>query len=380
MSNEIEVHSSRQMLNPATDSWMAVSNDVAMLANNIAHTEFVPAGLRGKDGAKVAAAILTGRELGLAPMTALASIHVINGKPGISAEMMRGLVLVAGHEIVVSEVSTQRVVIKGRREGSTEWTTVAWSDADARRAGLSSQNYQKYPRQMLTARATTELCRLIFADVIHGLRSVEELDEFEVDEVVVGDVPAAEPVAAAPVKKVGRKRAVKTQPVDSAPVVEEAAPVAAARKSPPVTRRGKAPEQSSAVQGGGDAGEGSPAVDAGGSNEGLPPALAGIVDAEIVDAEIVEESAVEVIEEPDEPRLTEKQRNLILVRFDQLAVKDRAERLWTSSQIVGRELKSANDLSRSEAGRLIDELARCQTRGDLELLLGSLPAAEGAGQ
>lgn len=376
--SEIELRR-ETMLNPATDSWMSVSDDVARLAHNIAHTEFVPAGLRGKDGAKVAAAILTGRELGLAPMTALASIHVINGKPGISAEMMRALVLAAGHEIVVSEVGTQRVVIKGRREGTTEWTTVAWSDADAKRAGLSGGNYSKYPRQMLTARATTELCRLIFADVIHGLRSIEELDELGPEEVVVGEVPAEDetPAATPPAKKtVSRKRTVKVQPVDQETEAAGEPPTEPReRRRPPVTRRGTKDPDPTPVQGqaGTDAGEASEPEGTAVDQAAVPAGEDDIVDAEIVEDD---PAPVEVVADA-EPRLTPKQRNLILKRFDDLEVTDRTERLWTSSQIVGRELGSANDMTRSEAGHLIDALARCQSRGDLELVLEQVQASDG---
>ena len=82
--------------------------------------------------------------------------------------------------------------------------------------------------------------------------------------------------------------------------------------------------------------------------------------------------------EDAEPRLTEKQRNLILVRFNELQIEDRAERLWTCSQIVGRELGSANDMSRSEAGHVIDALARCQTRGDVEIVVEQAQKQQGA--
>lgn len=369
--SEIEKYDRGQMLNPATDSWTAVTQDVYGLANAIAHTEFVPAGLRGKDGAKVAAAILTGRELGLPPMTSLSSIHVINGKPGISAEMMRALVMQAGHEIVVSEVGTQRVVIKGKRENSSEWTTVVWTAQDATRAGLRGGNYDKYPRQMLTARATTELCRLIFADVIHGLRSIEELDELGPDEITVGEAvePDAPAEAPGPKKTVSRKRQAKVQPADAETTETEPQSEPATRRRPTVTKRGANPAPVGKPE---QSGNDVPPTSEPQTGEGAAVAAAPSppVEDEIHEAEILPDppADVEVVEDA-EPRLTDKQRNLILVRFDQLEIPDRAERLWTCSQIVGRELGSANDLSRTEAGHVIDSLARCQTRGDVELVV-----------
>lgn len=371
------------MLDPVTDSWTSVVEDVGWLAAKISHTEFVPAGLRGRDGSKVAAAILTGRELGLPPMTALQSIHVINGKPGISAEMMRALVLQAGHEIVLSDVSSQKVTIKGRRENSQEWTTVTWTAQDAARAGLRGGNYDKYPRQMLTARATTELCRLIFADVIHGLRSIEELDELGADEIVVGDVPEPdEPAAAAGARTVARKRtAAKVQPVDADAQGEQPKTKTTQRRRPTVTKRGAKPAPSVVAEQSGTDDPPASEPQPHGEGEGVAVAVAPspVGEDDVHEAEIVEDEPPAEVEpvEDAEPRITEKQRNLILVRFEQLEITDRGERLWTCSQIVGRQLESANDMTRSEAGRVIDELARCQTRGDVELVVEQAQKEQG---
>lgn len=178
------------LIDRATDSWTAVLGPVVDLANNIATTEFVPTGLRGNT-AKVVAAILHGRELGLAPMTALAHTQVINGRPGTSAEVMRALILQAGHDLHIETSTAEKCTIKGRRSGWAEdrWTTVTWTIQDAARAGLTEDRrkdgkvtpsmYKRWPAAMLLARATTTLARMVFADVIHGMRSVEELQEME---------------------------------------------------------------------------------------------------------------------------------------------------------------------------------------------------------
>jgi hypothetical protein len=64
----------------------------------IAHTEFVPVGLRGKEPA-ILACVATGRALGIDDMTALRSIHIIDGKATFSAELMVQLVRRRGHSI-----------------------------------------------------------------------------------------------------------------------------------------------------------------------------------------------------------------------------------------------------------------------------------------
>lgn len=61
---------------------------------------------------------------------------------------------------------------------------------------------------------------------------------------------------------------------------------------------------------------------------------------------------------PSDGKLSDPQRNKLMAAFSDLGVEDRAERLRMSSQIVGRELGSANDLTGDEAHKLIDELER----------------------
>lgn len=160
-----------------TDGWATVLPAVGDLATKIAQTEFVPDSLRGKPAA-IAAAILYGRELGLEPMTSLRSVNVIKGKPALSAEAMRALVLAAGHDIRFQEMTSARCVIVGKRKGQDETTTVTFTMDDAKKMGVGGgQQYSKMPRQMLAARATAELCRLIFADAIGGLQVDVEVDD-----------------------------------------------------------------------------------------------------------------------------------------------------------------------------------------------------------
>jgi hypothetical protein len=174
----------------------------ADLAERIYRTEFVKGALRGRPEA-VLACILAGHEVGVGPLQALAKIDVIDGKPTMSAELMRGLVLRAGHDIWVEENTTTRVTVCGRRAGREFVSKVTWTMDDAKRAGLSGkQNWQKYPRAMLLARATSELCRLMFADVLGGISySVEELEDG-------GDIPPAEqPAETVPARATVKRRA-----------------------------------------------------------------------------------------------------------------------------------------------------------------------------
>ena len=163
--------------NEQTDGWIPVLKPIVALANEISETEFVPAALRGNSPA-VAACILFGREIDVAPMHALQNIHIIEGRPSVSAEQMRAMVLAAGHEIAFGETSGAKCEIKGRRKGSQVWTVVEWTAAMADAAQLlGKKNWIRYRGDMLIARASAKLCRMIFADVVRGMRTTEELED-----------------------------------------------------------------------------------------------------------------------------------------------------------------------------------------------------------
>lgn len=171
------------------DSWVPVLGAVAELAQKISGTDFVPDTMRGKPAA-VAAAILAGREMGIGPMTALQNIHVIKGKPGQSAQLMRSLVLAAGHSLRFVETTDSRCIIEGRRQNEDEWERVTFTADQARRAKI---DLGLYPEDKLVARASSRLCRRKFADCLAGMAySTEELEDGDTDEHVapISAIPA----------------------------------------------------------------------------------------------------------------------------------------------------------------------------------------------
>ena len=192
--------------------WVVLLAEVGQLAHAIANTDFVPKAMRGNEAA-IAASILYGDEVGLSPMQALAKIAVIDGKPSLAAEAQRALILAAGHNIWLEEQTTTKVTIAGKRFDQDQIGRVTWTMDDARRAKLDGkQNWRTYPRQMLVARASAELARSMFADVIGGLAATEELD----DQGATPDAP--ETPSPAPTR---RRRAAKASAPVIAPVLAQ---------------------------------------------------------------------------------------------------------------------------------------------------------------
>lgn len=164
----------------------------------LAPTPFIPTSYRKrgdqwleKDAVAqtAAAAMLSGDEVGLSPMQSLASIDVIEGKPALNALAQRALVQAHGHDVWIHERiadgrgdrSRVSVTVRGRRAGSDHIAESTWSLDRARQAGLlSKRNWQNHPEAMCFARASSDVCRQIAADVLLGLAySTEELQDEE---------------------------------------------------------------------------------------------------------------------------------------------------------------------------------------------------------
>lgn len=336
-----------------TDSWIQVVGNVAQLAERIAATEFVPRGLRGNVPA-TAAAILYGREVGLPPMTALSQTHVVEGRPGMSAEAMRALILAAGHEVVVDETTGALCTMRGRRHGSEHWTTVTWTLDMARAAGLTGKNnWKSYPRQMLQARATAELARLAFPDVIHGFRAVEELEDMGADE---GPAEAPRPGTSSTVR---RRKSTTAKPVP-APPAEISGPPLETDLPPLPDEEPPAPVEPV---------EEDPKPDEDARDTSPSPAP-GAAPPEQPAREEAEQDAAPGASKPS----TQAQRRMLFAQIKGLGIDtdDDQERRYIAGRLLGRELGSFTDLTKDDATTLIDTLGRFADKAALWEFLDAL--------
>jgi hypothetical protein len=143
--------------------------------------------------ADMMAAVITGAELGVAPMASIRQLYLINGQASMMAQLMAGLVFRAGHQIryiVNTEdesvtAEAYRLTPKGTNPDPLEATHVfqggwTFSKQDAELAGLEEKTtYEQYPYLMYAARATSALCRLYFPEVVSGVGYVP--DEIGID-------------------------------------------------------------------------------------------------------------------------------------------------------------------------------------------------------
>lgn len=175
---------------PSVATFVEDARELYKLAEVLSTTAFVPVAMRGKPQ-EITGCMLFGREIGLPFMASLQEIAIIQGRPTLSANGMRGLAMKAGVIFRLDESTETRCVMSALPPNATEWTTVTWTLDQAKRAGLTTkENWSKQPGAMLIARATSQLCRLVAANVLIGAPySIEEMRD-----VPANDTPPAKPV------------------------------------------------------------------------------------------------------------------------------------------------------------------------------------------
>jgi 5'-3' exonuclease len=131
----------------------------------------------------VLSTILAGRELGLQAMASLRAFHIIDGKPALAADLIRALVLKSGavEYFRCTERTAERATFVIKRKGEPEVPLTytidegkaAWAKDEK---AWKASGWGRNPADMLVARASAKLARLVCPDVTHGLYAPEELD------------------------------------------------------------------------------------------------------------------------------------------------------------------------------------------------------------
>jgi hypothetical protein len=137
--------------------------------------------------------IHVGRELGLSAMQSVRGIYVVSGKPVISADLLVSVMINSGKcDFWTTEEDTpERVTIATRRRGTDRVERRTWTIEDARRAGLVGKDiWARYPAQMLSHRAAADLARRVYPDVLFGVYTPDEAEDFEGGAATVGTPPA----------------------------------------------------------------------------------------------------------------------------------------------------------------------------------------------
>lgn len=108
--------------------------------------------------------------VGVNPMSALnGGMYYVRGKVELSAAMMNELIRSKGHSITKDKASNEKIcILHGKRKDNGDTWCESFSIDDAQKAGIYANQWLKYPKDMLFARALSRLARQLFPDVIKG--------------------------------------------------------------------------------------------------------------------------------------------------------------------------------------------------------------------
>ncbi len=195
MSTEISTHR-------ASGLALATFDDAFRFAKMVAGSDFAPKDFKGKPESCLLA-IQHGSEVGLSPMQSLQSIACINGRPSVWGDAALALVIGSPvceyvRETVDGEGDAMVATCEAKRRGYEKASVVRFGVADAKKAGLwgKAGPWTQYSRRMLQMRARGFALRDAVPDVLRGLVTAEEAQDYPQGEPA--KQPAREPMVIGP--------------------------------------------------------------------------------------------------------------------------------------------------------------------------------------
>lgn len=189
----------------------------------LASSSMIPKAFQGKPE-DVLVCVQWGCEIGLAPLQALQNIAVINGKPSIYGDAAMALVQASSvcedvEEYFDGEGTPNPVAVCVARRKGRKAVTVRFGIDDAKRAGLWGKQgpWSMYPKRMMQMRARGFALRDAFPDVLRGLITSEEAQDFVESQL---PVPVAKP--ANPLDLIAPSKVVIPEQTIDPMVIEEA--------------------------------------------------------------------------------------------------------------------------------------------------------------
>lgn len=156
--------------------------------------EFLPKGIRTPQAAL--AVIMRAQELGLSTMRAISGMYIVDQKVGMSYDLLLEVLGNRGYEWGFLKRTDKKAHVMLRRSKRHPWGLdefvhecehcpkphaghcEVWTIEDAKRAKLAGKdNWQKYPKAMLSARAISAAGKAYAPDALGGCYSREELRE-----------------------------------------------------------------------------------------------------------------------------------------------------------------------------------------------------------
>lgn len=131
-----------------------------------------------RDASQAIVKILAGREMGFGPIASMTGVYIVKGKPSMGANLIAAAIKRSGRYDYRVKVMSDRectIEFQERIDGKRELIGVStFTIEDAKKAG--TQNIEKFPRNMLFARAMSNGAKWFCPDVFGGpIYTPEEL-------------------------------------------------------------------------------------------------------------------------------------------------------------------------------------------------------------
>jgi hypothetical protein len=179
MSTEISTNTT-----PARGLALQTMGEAMAFAQMVAKSDFAPKDFKGKPESCLLA-IQHGSEIGLSPMQSLQNIACINGRPAIWGDAALAVAMASPvceyvRESIEGDGEQMVATCTAKRRGYETPTVARFSVADAKKAGLwgKSGPWTQYPKRMLQLRARGFALRDAFPDVLKGLVTAEEAQDY----------------------------------------------------------------------------------------------------------------------------------------------------------------------------------------------------------
>lgn len=120
--------------------------------------------------------IMHGYEIGIPAMTALRTIHIINGVPVTSGEALLAIIRRSNKVDIKIEGSATTATVWMKRRDSGEEYKATWTIERAAIAGLTKkQTWVNFPQAFLQWRGVGECSKFLCSDITNGLYPAEEI-------------------------------------------------------------------------------------------------------------------------------------------------------------------------------------------------------------
>jgi hypothetical protein len=162
----------------------ATITEAIQFSEMLASSQMVPKAYQGKPQ-DIMVCVQWGYEIGLAPMQALQNIAVINGKPSVYGDAAMALVQASPvcedvEEYFEGEGTPNPIAVCVAKRKGRKPVVAKFSVEDAKRAGLWGKQgpWSAYPKRMMQMRARGFALRDAFPDVLKGLITAEEAQDY----------------------------------------------------------------------------------------------------------------------------------------------------------------------------------------------------------